>query len=78
MLLARRENGQRTAWNYLTTQLTRTSEDEMGDPDLFGERPCPAMQLELCLLSTLMFTNTLCTDLVLHVQECSGGASPAR
>ena len=23
-------------WNYLTIQLNRTSEDELGDPDLYG------------------------------------------
>ena len=23
-------------WNYLTVQLNRTSEDELGDPDLYG------------------------------------------
>ena len=31
-----RQGGQRTAWNYLTVQLNRTSADERGDPDLFG------------------------------------------
>ncbi len=25
-----------TAWNYLTVQLNRLSEDEAGDPDLYG------------------------------------------
>ena len=24
-------------WNYLTIQLNRTSEDELGDPDLYGQ-----------------------------------------
>ena len=31
-----RAGAQRTSWNYLTVQLNRTSEDEMGDPDLFA------------------------------------------
>lgn len=33
-MLARSSHG--TAWNYLTVQLNRLSEDEAGDPDLYG------------------------------------------
>ena len=39
MLLAstrRQCDATRDAWNYLTVQLARTSDDDDGDPDLYG------------------------------------------